>query len=49
MNILKIVVLILTLVVFVISALIVRQDKNNENPWATILLCLSMATLCCVY
>lgn len=45
MNILKMVVLIISLAVFVFSALIVREDKNNDNPWATVLLCLSMAAL----
>ena len=45
MNILKMVVLIVSLAVFVLSALVVREDRNNENPWATVLLCLSMAAL----
>lgn len=45
MNILKIAVQMIALFVFVISALIVREDAMNDNKWATVALCLSMATL----
>ena len=45
MLILKILFLLFALAVFVVSALIVRNDPKNENPWATILLVLSMAAL----
>jgi hypothetical protein len=45
MEILKKAALIFTLVVFVVCSLVVREDMENERPWATILLSLSMAAL----
>ena len=45
MMILKIAVLLITLCVFIVSALVVRNDPKNENPFMTVLLCLSLAAL----
>ena len=45
MEILKNVALVLVTVLFVFSALVIRNDEGNEHVWATVLLCLSMATL----
>lgn len=49
MNILRIAVLLIALAVFVLSSLVVRNDPKNEQPWATVLMCLSMAALITLY
>lgn len=48
MFVLKIVFLVITFAIFTVSALLIRNDRNNNNPWATIAFCLSMALLVCV-
>lgn len=45
MEILKIALLLITLGTFVFTALVVREDSGNDQKWATVLLCLSMAAL----
>lgn len=47
MNILKYAVLFVAIIAFCLSALVVRNDPKNQNPMATVILCLSMAAMIC--
>lgn len=48
MEILKNIILVVTIAAFTFSALVVREDRKNEHVWATFVLCGSMAILTCV-
>lgn len=50
MEILKYAILFITICVFVLSSLVIREDfkENRNTKWATFLFCWSMATLCSV-
>ena len=45
MEILKIFTLVIALAVFVFTGLVIREDYENTQKWATVLFCLSMAAL----
>ena len=45
MNILKFAVAFICVVVFTLSALVIRNDRDNEHPLATVAFCLSMCLL----
>ena len=50
MEILKIAVFAVTIIVFVCSAFVIREDVYAERntPWATFVFCLTFALLACV-
>ncbi len=48
MDILRFAVAAVAVIMLTLSALVVRNDTENKQPWATVALALSMAVLCTI-